>query len=225
MSATGVQDVARLRVREGENDGIAIHGVDWPAFWGQLCSRLRQDGYRPNTLRVYRQILRDLRAFLRDRHGIARPGGLTAATARGFQESLCVKNVSWSWMAGDNIRAVQESLGHHSIKTALRYQDCLPPKAAGPADLFPDSCPLRCRSSAWPRHLTGSARLPPQSRHRPSHKVLETRTRRTKPSLPSSSHRRILSARGHSPAPWRRRRPELGFQFAFFGVNPHSRLR
>ena len=79
------------------------------------------------------------------RHSIARPGGLSALTARGFLESLCEKNVSWSWMAGDNIRAVQESLGHHSIKTALRYQDCLPPKAAGPADLFPDSCPLRCR--------------------------------------------------------------------------------
>ena len=45
-------------------------------------------------------------------------------------------------MAGDNIRAVQESLGHHSVKTTLRYQACLLPKAASPADLFPDSCPL-----------------------------------------------------------------------------------
>ena len=55
--------------------------------------------YRPNTLRLYRQILRDLRAFLRDRHGIAWPGGVTAASARGFLEFLCEKNVSRSWMA------------------------------------------------------------------------------------------------------------------------------
>jgi integrase/recombinase XerD len=99
MSATAVNGVARLRVREGESEGFATRALDWPAFWGQLCSRLRQDGYRPNTLRVYRQILRDLRAFLRDRHGIVRPGALTALTAKGFLEALCEKNVSWSWMA------------------------------------------------------------------------------------------------------------------------------
>jgi hypothetical protein len=72
---------------------------DWPAFWGQLAARLRQDGYRPNTLRVYRQVLRDLRQFLRDRHGRDRPDGLSAERAVGFLESLCERNVSWSWMA------------------------------------------------------------------------------------------------------------------------------
>ena len=37
-------------------------------------------------------------------------------------------------IAGDNIRAVQEALGHHCVKTTLRYQACLPPKAASPVD-------------------------------------------------------------------------------------------
>ena len=72
-------------------------------------------------------------------------------------------------MAGDNIRAVQESLGHHSIKTALRYQDCLPPKAAGPADLFPDSCPLtpemtlKRLAQALDRLSTLAATVPPSA--------------------------------------------------------------
>ena len=46
-------------------------------------------------------------------------------------------------MAGDNIRAVQESLGHHSIKTTLRYQACMPPKAASPADPEPPDLALK----------------------------------------------------------------------------------
>ena len=46
-------------------------------------------------------------------------------------------------IAGDNIRAVQESLGHHSIKTTLRYQACLPSKAASPADPEPPEVSLK----------------------------------------------------------------------------------
>jgi len=78
-------------------------------------------GYRPNTLRVYRQILRDLRAFLRDRHGMARPGGLTALTARGFLESLCEKNVSWSWMATaiTVLRTTFDKLGRMAVTTRM----------------------------------------------------------------------------------------------------------
>jgi len=97
MNAVAVGPIARRR--EGAGNGVALRGADWPAFWQQVCARLRRDGYRPNTLRLYRQILRDRRAFLRDRHGLARPGGITAATARGFLEFLCEKNVSWLWMA------------------------------------------------------------------------------------------------------------------------------
>jgi integrase/recombinase XerD len=117
MSATAVNDVARLRVREGERDGIAILGTDWPVFWGQLCSRLRQDGYRPNTLRVYRQVLRDLRAFLRDRHGIVRPGGLSVETAKGFLAFLGQKNVSWSWMSStiSVLRTAFDKLGGMAV--------------------------------------------------------------------------------------------------------------
>jgi len=99
MNAVAVGTIARLHMRQGADNGVALRGADWPAFWQQVCARLRRDGYRPNTLRLYRQILRDLRAFLRDRHGLARPEGITAATARGFLQFLCEKNVSWSWMA------------------------------------------------------------------------------------------------------------------------------
>ena len=37
-------------------------------------------------------------------------------------------------LAGDTIREVQESLGHHSVKTTLRYQACIVSKATSPAD-------------------------------------------------------------------------------------------
>ena len=37
-------------------------------------------------------------------------------------------------LAGENIRAVQESLGHRSIETTLRYQACLPQPVTSPAD-------------------------------------------------------------------------------------------
>ena len=99
MTLTEVPTVARLRIRAGESNGVATRGIEWPAFWQQLRQRLAQDGYRPNTLRVYRQILRDLRAFLRDRHAVTRPAGLSMETAHGFLVFLCEKNVSWSWMA------------------------------------------------------------------------------------------------------------------------------
>ena len=76
---------------------------------------------RHNPLRVYRQILRDLRTFLRDRHGIARPGGLTALTARGFLESRCEKNVSWSWMATaiTVLRTAFDKLGRMAVTTRM----------------------------------------------------------------------------------------------------------
>ena len=40
-------------------------GADWPAFWRGIQGRLQHEGYRLSTLRLYRQVLRDLRAFLR----------------------------------------------------------------------------------------------------------------------------------------------------------------
>jgi len=82
-----------------EGNSVPLSGLEWAAFWQQLRQRLLADGYRPNTLRVYRQILRDLRTFLRDRHGVVRPDGLTVQTAEGFLVYLSQKNVSWSWMA------------------------------------------------------------------------------------------------------------------------------
>ena len=67
VNATTDRPVARLRINVRESDGVAICGVEWVGFWQQLRRRLLDDGYRTNTLRVYRQILRDLRTFLRDR--------------------------------------------------------------------------------------------------------------------------------------------------------------
>ena len=121
MNATAVKEVARLRVREDEREGVALRDADWSAFWRRLCARLRQDGYRPNTLRVYRQVLRDLRAFLRDRHGVTRPAGLRAATAHGFLVFLCEKNVSWSWMATAIavMRAAFDKLGRMGVTSRM----------------------------------------------------------------------------------------------------------
>ena len=99
MTTTTVPTVARLRVCAAEGDGVATRGLEWPAFWQQLRKRLAQDGFRPNTLRVYRQVLRDLRTFLSECHGVTRPAGLSAQSARGFLVFLSEKNVSWSWMA------------------------------------------------------------------------------------------------------------------------------
>ena len=99
MNATTDHPVARLRVVAPEGACLASLGGEWPAFWKQLRQRLQEDGYRPNTLRVYRQVLRDLRTFLRDRHGLTRPGGISVETAEGFLVFLSEKNVSWSWMA------------------------------------------------------------------------------------------------------------------------------
>ena len=99
MNATTDRPVARLRMNAPEGNSVALSGLEWAAFWQQLRLRLLADGYRQNTLRVYRQILRDLRTFLRDRHGVVRPDGLTVQTAEGFLVYLSQKNVSWSWMA------------------------------------------------------------------------------------------------------------------------------
>ena len=99
MNATTDRPVGRLRVEASPSDRLAVHGSDWPAFWQQLRQRLVRDGYRTNTLRVYRQVLRDLRTFLRERHGIRAPDGLTTETADDFLTHLSEKNVSWSWMA------------------------------------------------------------------------------------------------------------------------------
>jgi hypothetical protein len=52
-------------------------------------------------------------------------------------------------MAGENIRVVQESLGHHSIKTTLRYQACLP-MFSSPRSSRLRVNPLVCSSPADP---------------------------------------------------------------------------
>ena len=99
MSTPVTNDIARLRVRETERPTLAPPSADWPAFWQWIQDRLRRDDYRPGTLRLYRQVLRDLRKFLRDRHGILLPGGLTRELAEAFLVHLTEQNMSWSWMA------------------------------------------------------------------------------------------------------------------------------
>ena len=46
MIAVADNTVARLRVGETARTEAALRGGDWPAFWGQVCARLRLDGYR-----------------------------------------------------------------------------------------------------------------------------------------------------------------------------------
>ena len=99
MSTFEVQDFAALRLREHDGLVLAAHGDDWSSFWQAVRARLRADGYRSGTLRVYRQVLRDLRKFLAEQHGSSRPADLTTGSARAYMEFLCLKNVSWSWMA------------------------------------------------------------------------------------------------------------------------------
>jgi site-specific recombinase XerD len=99
MNTPCANPIPVLSAAEPPANCLRPHGADWPAFWRQLQARLRHEGYRDSTLRLYRQVLRDLRTFLRDRHGIARPDGLTVETAEAFLVALSQKNVSWSWMA------------------------------------------------------------------------------------------------------------------------------
>ena len=99
MSTPATNDIARLRVRREDTPISAAPADDWPGFWQRLQQRLCRDGYRPGTLRLYRQVLRDLRDFLRDRHGVLRPGGLTRELAERFLAALAEQNVSWSWLA------------------------------------------------------------------------------------------------------------------------------
>jgi integrase len=104
MNTPTANEVARLRVRPTDAPVSAQEAGDWPVFWKRVRERLRRDGYRPGTLRLYRQVLRDLRRFLRDRHGISTPGGLTRGIAEAYLVCLAEQNVSWSWMA--NVIAV-----------------------------------------------------------------------------------------------------------------------
>ena len=92
-------DVAHLRVRESETPVGVQTAESWPSYWQRIHRRLRRDGYRPGTLRLYRQVLRSLRTFLHDRHGVCSPDGLTRAHAEAYLVDLAEQNVSWSWMA------------------------------------------------------------------------------------------------------------------------------
>jgi integrase len=72
-------------------------------------------------LRLYRQVLRDLRTFLRDKHGIAAPGNVRRETAEGFLVALSRKRVSWSWMASaiGVMRNVFDRLGGLAVTTHM----------------------------------------------------------------------------------------------------------
>ena len=121
MIASPHTQVARLRILQGDASVVARHADDWPAFWQRFQKRLRRDGYRPGTLRLYRQVLRDLRTFLRDRHGVLRPGGLTRELAEGFMSHLAEQNMSWSWMASviAVLRNGFDRLGNMDVTTRM----------------------------------------------------------------------------------------------------------
>jgi integrase len=92
-------EVARLRILPDDPSVSARDAGDWSIYWQRVRERLCRDGYRPGTLRLYRHVLRDLRNFLRDRHGLHHPGHLSGDLARAYLSSLVEQNVSWSWLA------------------------------------------------------------------------------------------------------------------------------
>jgi integrase/recombinase XerD len=59
-----------------------------------------------------------------------RAGVFKIVTPGNLRHTYAVRRL----MAGENIRVVQETLGHRSVKTTLRYQACILPKVASPAD-------------------------------------------------------------------------------------------
>jgi integrase len=96
-----------------------------------ICGR-RTSATAPRSLST-RQVERLIKAAAQ------RAGILKRVSPMVLRHSYALRRL----MAGDNIRAVQESLGHHSIKTTLRYQACMPPKAASPADPEPPEVALK----------------------------------------------------------------------------------
>ncbi len=121
MNTPFPHDPAKLRIDPCRDGSFCAQGLDWSAFWQQTRQRLLQDGYRSGTLRLYRQVLRDLRTFLRDEHGIAAPGSVRRESAEGFLVALSRKNVSWSWMASaiGVMRNVFDRLGHLDLSSRM----------------------------------------------------------------------------------------------------------
>jgi integrase len=115
-----------------------------------LCGR-RAAAAAPSPLSV-RQAERLLHAAAR------RAGILKRVSPMILRHSYALRRL----IAGDNIRAVQESLGHHSVKTTLRYQACMPPKAASPADPEPPQVTLKRLAQILDR-LSTLATTAPQS--------------------------------------------------------------
>ena len=121
MNTPSPHDPANLRIDSCRDGSFSVQGLDWSAFWQQTRKRLILDGYRPGTLRLYRQVLRDLRTFLRNKHGIAAPGSVRREAAEGFLVALSRKNVSWSWMACaiGVMRNVFDRLGHLDVTSRM----------------------------------------------------------------------------------------------------------
>jgi integrase/recombinase XerD len=68
-----------------------------------------------------------------------RAGILKRVTPMGLRHTYAVRRLA----AGENIRAVQTSLGHHSVKTTLRYQACILPKTTSPVDPPPPNLAMK----------------------------------------------------------------------------------
>jgi len=67
-----------------------------------------------------------------------RAGTLKRVSPMVLRQTYALRRV----VAGENIRAIQESLGHRSIETTLRYKACLP-RACSPADPVSPALALR----------------------------------------------------------------------------------
>ena len=114
--------------------------ADWPELWAAATRQLRDVGLRDGTLRVYRQVLRSFRQFLRDRGAGIRPGCATPDLAREFLYRLATRHASWSWTATHItvLRTVFDKLGGAQItegiptpKRPKRLHDILEPEEVG----------------------------------------------------------------------------------------------
>jgi len=68
--------------------------ASWSAFWTAVRRRLGDAGYAPSTQRLYRQVLRALRAF-----GAPHPRNVDARLVQAFVSQVSARRGSWSWTA------------------------------------------------------------------------------------------------------------------------------
>ncbi|MCE9616021.1 MAG: tyrosine-type recombinase/integrase [Lentisphaerae bacterium] len=132
------------RIRRTLPPVLALWGrmIDWPGFWGLVQRELRQAGFQPSTLVVYRQVLRSLRHHLELQYGEAsarsQPGALTAAAAHDYLSAMNDRHASWSWVSVNIsvLRTAFDKLG--GLQTTARLRTPKRPQHLGEVVSGPD---------------------------------------------------------------------------------------